>query len=107
MIVAAIVPLFIDPSSSSQPRCIPRAQCYTLRRRCRSTAAVQICASNKGDLMSKATRIVLVFALVLAARPSDAQQTTGSIAGVVVDGQGAAVPGATVEARSSETGLTR
>ena len=53
------------------------------------------------------TRIFLVFALVLIARPAAAQQTTGSIAGVVVDDQSAAVPGATVTANNAETGLTR
>ena len=44
--------------------------------------------------MSKAARMVLVFALILAYRPAVAQQTTGSIAGVILDVQGAAVPGA-------------
>ena len=59
--------------------------------------------------MRKAARIVLVFALALivATRPAVAQQTTGSIAGVVLDVQGAAVPGATVTATSTDTGLTR
>src|SRR5712691_3762452 len=36
-----------------------------------------------------------------------AQQTTGTITGRVVDQQGAAVPGATVTAKSSSTGFTR
>ena len=57
--------------------------------------------------MRKVARIVLVFALVMGIRPAAAQQTTGSIAGVVVDDQGAAVPGATVTATSAGTGLTR
>ncbi len=57
--------------------------------------------------MSKAARMVLVFALILAYRPAVAQQTTGSIAGVILDVQGAAVPGATVTATSTDTGLTR
>lgn len=57
--------------------------------------------------MRKAARIVLVFALMVASRPAVAQQTTGSIAGVVVDVQNAAVPGATVTATSTDTGLTR
>ncbi len=57
--------------------------------------------------MRKAARIVLVFALVVGIRPAAAQQTTGTIAGVVVDVQGAAVPGATATASSADTGLTR
>ena len=57
--------------------------------------------------MRKVARIVLVFALVVGLRPAAAQQTTGSIAGVVVDDQGAAVPGATVTAASTDTGFTR
>lgn len=57
--------------------------------------------------MTKAARIVLVIALLLAPRAAVAQQTTGSIAGVVVDAQGAAVPGASVTATHSETGVTR
>jgi hypothetical protein len=36
-----------------------------------------------------------------------AQQTTGSIAGRVLDQQGAAVPGVTVTAKSASTGFTR
>src|SRR5471032_3674635 len=36
-----------------------------------------------------------------------AQQTTGTVAGRVLDQQGAAVPGATVTAKSASTGFTR
>ena len=36
-----------------------------------------------------------------------AQQTTGTITGRVVDQQGAAIPGATVTAKSASTGFTR
>jgi hypothetical protein len=57
--------------------------------------------------MRKATRTLLVFALVLIARIASAQQTAGNIAGVVVDDQNAAVPGVTVTANNTETGLTR
>ena len=57
--------------------------------------------------MRKAARIALVLALVVGVRSAAAQQTTGSIAGVVVDIQGAAVPGATVTASSADTGLSR
>jgi outer membrane receptor protein involved in Fe transport len=52
-------------------------------------------------------QIVLVMALALIAWPASAQQTTGTIAGVIVDDQGAAVPGATVTAHSVATGFTR
>jgi hypothetical protein len=57
--------------------------------------------------MIKATRIVLVLALMVAAWPASAQQATGSIAGVIVDNQGAAVPGAAVTAHNVNTGFTR
>src|SRR6266540_3862010 len=57
---------------------------------------------HQGVLMRKAARIVLVFALVVGIRPAAAQQTTGTIAGVVVDVQGAAVPGATATASSAQ-----
>src|SRR5262245_48317732 len=36
-----------------------------------------------------------------------AQQTTGNVIGRVIDGQGAAVPGASVTARNPATGFTR
>ena len=47
---------------------------------------------------------VLILFLGLSA---SAQQITGSIRGTVVDPTGAAVPGATVSAKQTETGLTR
>jgi len=58
----------------------------------------------------KRNRCRLLFALVAAialAAPSFAQQTSGNIAGRVLDPQGAAMPGVTVTARNPETGLTR
>jgi outer membrane receptor protein involved in Fe transport len=48
-----------------------------------------------------------VAALLAIALPAAAQQTTGSITGRVLDDQGAAVPGATVTARHTETGFVR
>jgi hypothetical protein len=45
--------------------------------------------------------------VLLACAPAGAQQTTGTVTGRVVDPQGAAVPGATVTAKSPTTGFTR
>lgn len=50
---------------------------------------------------------LIVVSLVLAAAPAWAQQTTGSIAGRVVDDLGGTIEGATVTARSRDTGLVR
>ncbi|HEX2444641.1 MAG TPA: TonB-dependent receptor, partial [Vicinamibacterales bacterium] len=53
-------------------------------------------------------RILCALVLVLAAaRMGVAQQTTGTIAGRVLDDQGSAVPGVTVTASSAETGFRR
>jgi hypothetical protein len=49
----------------------------------------------------------LVCALLALATPAAAQQTTGSIAGRVIDDQGAAISDATVAARSIGTGFAR
>ena len=52
----------------------------------------------------------IVFAALLvaaAATPAFAQQTTGSIAGRVLDEQKAAVPGATITVKRVDTGFTR
>ncbi len=51
--------------------------------------------------------IVLVLAIVLAASPVAAQQTTGNITGRVMDAQGGVVPGATVTALQQESGFSR
>jgi hypothetical protein len=45
--------------------------------------------------------------LLIAASPTRAQVTTGTIAGRLLDPQGGALPGATVTARQTETGLQR
>ena len=53
-------------------------------------------------------RFSFCLAVLLAlALPAAAQQTTGNITGRVLDDQGAAVPGATVTATSTETGFVR
>ena len=59
--------------------------------------------------MCRLFRVVCaVVALALAAAPAAfAQQTTGNINGRIFDDQGAAVPGVTVTAKSSQTGFTR
>ena len=53
------------------------------------------------------TAACAVLALALAAPPAEAQQTTGTITGRVLDDQGAAVPGVTVNGKNTETGFTR
>jgi len=57
--------------------------------------------------MTLVARLVLVCLLTAAAVPVYAQQTTGSIAGRVVDDQDAGIPDATVTARNADTGFTR
>ena len=52
------------------------------------------------------TAFVMVCLVALDV-PAAAQQTTGTIAGRIVDDQGAAVPGVTVTGRNTETGFTR
>jgi Carboxypeptidase regulatory-like domain len=53
------------------------------------------------------TMMRAVMFLLLGCAAASAQQTTGTITGRVVDQQGAAVPGATVTAKSPSTGFTR
>src|SRR5215813_13307143 len=45
--------------------------------------------------------------LLLSCASAFAQQTTGNVTGRVLDPQGAAIPGATVTAKSTATGFTR
>src|SRR5947209_13507041 len=52
-------------------------------------------------LLGAVTLVLLTCALAFA------QQTTGTVTGRIVDQQGAAIPGATVTARSGTTGFTR
>jgi hypothetical protein len=52
-------------------------------------------------------RIALACTLCAVALPALAQQTTGSIAGRIVDDQDAGIAGATVTARNTDTGFTR
>src|SRR5687767_706267 len=56
--------------------------------------------------MNRFTRALLVCLLAFAA-PAFAQQTTGNITGRILDDQGAAIPGATVTATSTQTGFVR
>ncbi len=54
----------------------------------------------------------IIFAMIAccslgAAASASAQQTTGNITGRIVDAQGAAVPGVTIEACSTATGFVR
>jgi outer membrane receptor protein involved in Fe transport len=51
--------------------------------------------------------LLAALVLTLVAWPAGAQTTTGSIAGHITDPQGAAVPGATVQATNLETGFER
>src|SRR5512144_154469 len=50
---------------------------------------------------------VVVALLIAIALPAAAQQTTGTLTGRVVDEQNAALPGAMVTARNTETGFSR
>ena len=58
---------------------------------------------------TSSVRIAVLAAMLLggAARPASAQGTTGSLSGVVTDSTKAALPGATVTVRQSDTGQTR
>ena len=53
------------------------------------------------------TAVCAALAIALAAPAAIAQQTTGNITGRVVDDQGAAIPGATVTGKNTQTGFTR
>ena len=57
--------------------------------------------------MKTLVRLLASLAITLAAVPVLAQQTTGTITGRVIDPQGMAVPGATVTAMNTATGLVR
>ena len=59
-------------------------------------------------MYTKSRRLLLAALWLLAtATAAFAQQTTGTIAGRVLDEQKAAVPGATVTAKNDSTGFTR
>src|SRR5262249_30938366 len=57
--------------------------------------------------MKKIIMAMIVCAVVGLAPRADAQQTTGSITGRILDAQNAAVPGVTVTAKNPQTGFTR
>jgi hypothetical protein len=61
------------------------------------------------EAMRKMRRIIvtMMFIVLSVAGPLLAQQTTGNINGRLVDAQGSAVPGVTVTAKNTQTGLTR
>src|ERR1700741_4718853 len=59
------------------------------------------------DLMKMLVRLLAAVAVTLAAVPTFAQQTTGTITGPVLDPQDMAVPGVTVPATNTATGLVR
>ncbi|MCC6991192.1 MAG: carboxypeptidase regulatory-like domain-containing protein, partial [Acidobacteria bacterium] len=51
--------------------------------------------------------ILALVASLVWATAADAQQTTGTVIGRVLDDQGAAIPGATITVTSPSTGFTR
>ena len=51
--------------------------------------------------------VIALCAFTLVGTPAGAQQTSGNIQGRIVDAQKAAIPGVTVTAKNTETGLTR
>ena len=57
--------------------------------------------------MKKIILAMIVLCALVAPSIALAQQTSGNINGRIVDAQGAAVPGVTVTAKSSQTGFTR
>src|SRR5262245_8526878 len=69
----------------------------------------QCCAIQRSFRMHTRTSRLLFAALglLVTVTAAAAQQTTGTIAGRVLDEQKAAVPGATVTAKNSSTGFTR
>ncbi|HEY3160508.1 MAG TPA: carboxypeptidase regulatory-like domain-containing protein [Vicinamibacterales bacterium] len=57
--------------------------------------------------MQTLVRLLAALAVTVAALPTFAQQTTGTITGRVIDPQETAVPGATITATNTATGLVR
>jgi len=57
--------------------------------------------------MKMLVRLLATFVVMLAALPTYAQQTTGTITGRVVDPQDMVVPGATITAMNAATGFVR
>src|SRR6185295_7255883 len=73
--------------------------------RCAVVDTVVICTS--GGVGMRRHFFGAAVLLLLTCASAFAQQTTGTITGRVVDQQGAAIPGATVVAKSATTGFTR
>ena len=57
--------------------------------------------------MKRIILAMIVLCSLVASATASAQQTSGNITGRIVDAQGAAVPGVSVTARSSQTGFVR
>src|SRR5271170_1001268 len=59
---------------------------------------------GRSSVLAMASFVLLLACIVL---PAAAQQITGTIVGIVIDAQGAAVTSATIKATSVDTGLSR
>src|SRR5258706_16260847 len=59
-------------------------------------------------MLRRVSSAALILGLVFAvATPAMAQTTTGVISGIIVDAQGGVLPGVTVTARNTDTGVLR
>src|SRR5579864_9283300 len=63
--------------------------------------------SGTSEAWMRRNLAVTAMVWLLTGTPGFAQQTTGNISGRVLDPQGASAPGATVTAKSPDTGFTR
>src|SRR5688572_10186777 len=95
-------------------RC-PKLVSFTALRVSRQPVSVptwgshQACELSNGGEMTRLMRLtlaVLACSFVLGSRPIAAQESRGSIAGLVVDSSGGALPGVTVTIRNIGTNAT-